>query len=466
MNPFQTMKSITAISLIASFTACSSLNGTEGPALSPLALCLLPAPLGNWNTRIYGTSAHDGADDIHTDNDVCAIYIAGNTGGALQGFQQGQADAFVTRYSTNGLVVWARQLGTSGADRTHGVATDADHNVYVTGYTSGQLPLSPDTHKGLEDVFVAKFDQNGTHLWTRQFGSTGNDRANGIAVNAQGKVFITGEARGALSGAVAPGSIYQGQADLFMAKFDTNGNPLVTELYGTSADDMGEGIALGPSGNVYIVGRTRDDLPRATLGFFDPNNTHQGAQDLFVGKYDGNTGAQTWIRQRGTSDDDGALDVAVNADNQVFVTGWVKGALDGNLYRGYEDIVTLRYDTDGTWVWTDQRGTIYNERGQGVTVDASGTPFVTGYTFGGLDGQPYGGGSNADGVLMKYSKAGAWRWTRLFGDSGTERGLGVAWGVSDHLYMTGFASSGFGGASGLGLNDVFTVKYDQSGVQR
>lgn len=409
-----------------------------------------------WDTKVLGTGVDDAGIATAADASGCAIYIGGHTVGVIGAAAFGQTDAFLTRYGTTGDVEWSVQIGTASTDGIHGVAVDSQHHAYVVGTTGGQMPNAPEANAGGSDIFIAKYDASGNQLWIHQFGSAGDDNAAGVAIGLSGSAFITGYARGAL-----PGAVYQGGADVVVAKYSPAGNQLFTKLYGTPADDFGEAVAVGAGGHVLIAGRTADDMPLYNDPFFNPDFWH-GGEDLFVGKYDFANGNQLWIRQRGTAVDDGAYGIAVNADNQVFVTGYTEFSLDGGQMHGLEDLVVLRYDINGNWVWTDQRGSIGDDRGTGVTVDSDGTPFVAGYANSAMDGQAFNGGVS-DTVLLKYGKGGAWRWTREFGGSGvdTPGGLTVH---SDWLFIAGTTgSNSLNGVFTSGGNDAYIVRYNQSG---
>ena len=107
---------------------------------------------------------------------------------------------------------WTRQFGTSDNDYAPGLAVDASGNVYIAGYTLGALPGQ--SFSGSMDAFVRKYDGEGNELWTRQFGTSDNDSAYGLAVDASGNVYVAGETRGAL-----PGQSSSGSLDAFLIKF-------------------------------------------------------------------------------------------------------------------------------------------------------------------------------------------------------------------------------------------------------
>ena len=85
-------------------------------------------------------------------------------------------------------IEWIRQFGSSSGDRARGISVDAS-GIYVAGFTNGTLPGQ--TSAGGRDAFVRKYDANGNEVWTRQFGSSSNDQAFGISVDASG-IYVAG----------------------------------------------------------------------------------------------------------------------------------------------------------------------------------------------------------------------------------------------------------------------------------
>lgn len=146
---------------------------------------------------------------------------------------------------------WARRLGgTQSAvdDEAHGVAAGPG-GVYVVGVTSGSFPGQ--TGAGAKDAVVVKFDPAGTQLWIRQFGTSAEDVLNAATADSTG-VYVAGTTQGALAGRV-------GGSDAFVRKYDPNGNELWTRQFGTSTDDEALGIASDGTG-VYVVGNTQGAL--------------------------------------------------------------------------------------------------------------------------------------------------------------------------------------------------------------
>jgi len=216
-------------------------------------------------TRQFDASSNNFARGIATDADG-NIYATGYTDGALEGSNAGNDDAFIRSYDSDGNHRWTRQFGSSSNDRTLGIATDANGNVYTTGYTNGALE---GTNAGSFDAFIRSYDGSGNHRWTRQFGTNSGDAALGIATDANGNVYTTGETFGALEGSNA------GNSDAFIRSYDSSGNLRWTRQFGTSSTDVAYGIATDASGNIYTTGETSGAL----------EGSNAGGNDAFIRSY-------------------------------------------------------------------------------------------------------------------------------------------------------------------------------------
>ncbi|MBM3696597.1 MAG: hypothetical protein FJW79_11825 [Actinobacteria bacterium] len=219
---------------------------------------------------------------------------------------------------------WTRQFGTSGWDGGQAVAVNSS-GVYVTGAVNGALPGQ--THQAGFDVFVRKYDHAGKHRWTRQSGCSDWDAGRGVAVNSSG-VYIAGNVGGAL-----PRQTHQGGFDVFVRHYSRDGQHRWTRQFGTAGADAGWKVAVNASG-VYVAGHAGGALP----GY-----THQGGYDVFVRRYD-QAGKRHWTRQFGTAGADAGRGVAAN-NIAVYVTGYVSGALPHQTHGGAIDVFLRKYST-------------------------------------------------------------------------------------------------------------------------
>ena len=108
-------------------------------------------------------------------------------------------------------------MGTSSSDVAHGVTNDSSGNVYVAGYTYGGLDGNSSTGQG--DLFVVKYNSSGTKQWTKQLGTSSDEKANAIATDSSGNVYIAG-----LTGGGLDGNSSAGDGDIFVVKYDSEGN--------------------------------------------------------------------------------------------------------------------------------------------------------------------------------------------------------------------------------------------------
>jgi len=223
-------------------------------------------------TKLLGTWRKDFANAVAIDSSG-NIYVAGATERDLEDEPRkdfaGKDDLFVVKYDSKGKKQWTKQLGTKRNDRATGVATDSSGNIYVTGYT--YWGLDGNTYAGSNDAFLVKYLDNGTKQWTKQFGTSSTDLADGVATDSSGNVYLVGYTYGGLDG-----NTNSGASDLFVVKYNSSGTKQWTKQMGSSSRDYDYGVATDSSRNVYVSGDTYGGLD---------NNTSAGNADLFVVKY-------------------------------------------------------------------------------------------------------------------------------------------------------------------------------------
>ena len=228
-------------------------------------------------TRQFGTASD--ADDqvlgIALDN--TGLYLAGSTADTLPGqASAGNADAFVRKYDPEGKELWTRQFGTSSFDQARGIAVNTS-GIYLAGLTAGAMPGQ--TSAGAHDAFVRKYDASGKELWTRQFGTSNLDDVCAVAIDESG-VYVAGTTLGVL-----PGQTRSGSADMFVRKYDPEGNELWTRQFGTTEYDQARGMSVYGAG-VYLAGWTLGTVP---------GQAAHGLHDALIVRFS-TAGEQTWAR--------------------------------------------------------------------------------------------------------------------------------------------------------------------------
>jgi hypothetical protein len=337
---------------------------------------------------------------------------------------------------------WMRQIGTTGEDKSYSIAVDASGNIYITGATNDSLF---DTNAGNEDVFLTKYDPTGNCLWSRQIGSSATDVSYALTVDTTGNVYISG-----CSSTLGGSNV--GGCDDFLIQYDAEGNQGWSQRVGSQKDDSSQAIAVDPSGNIYISGKSRGKIG---------GTTNKGGDDTFLSKFNA-TGTCLWTRSKGTTFNDESNAVTVDASGNVYISGYTRGILGGPNSGGC-DAFLFKYDETGKELWLRpvQFGTSGDDYSNSMTVDASGNIYITGYTTGSLDGTNAGG---EDVFLRKYDGAGNCLWGRQFGTPDNDKSYCVAVNSLDHIYISGVTSGTFDNSINAGGEDAFLICYDTDGT--
>ena len=250
----------------------------------------------------------------------------------------GNGDAFLAKYSSAGNYLWAFKLASLDNDMGFSVTTDAASNVLVCGLFSGNADFDPgipvitlSASTGDCDLFVAKYNSSGNYLWAFDIGTAfAFERATGIASDNSGNVYVTGNFGGTTdfdpSAAVNNLSSSGGQ-DIFIAKYDPNGNYLFAFPIGGAANsDESEAINVNSSGSIFVTGKfsgTADLDPGNGIA----NLTSLGNQDGFLSAYD-QSGNYLWAFKFGSTGQDGGYSVCSNPSGDIFLAGGFQQTVD------------------------------------------------------------------------------------------------------------------------------------------
>lgn len=270
--------------------------------------------------RTFGTSTTDEARDVVGDSSG-NVFVAGLTLGNLAGTNAGNADVFVSKFNAQGDQLWTRQIGSNQFDGVFAAATDAPGNVFVVGSTYGSFGgPNPGT---LEDVFVAKFDASGNHLWTRQFGNSGQQFGDGVVVDATGNIYIAGGTSGSWGGPAGGDGNATNPYDGYLMKLDSNGNQQWLRQFGGHSYDSAGAVTLDSLGNVYVVGHSNSNLP----------GTDADGSDAFVMKFTP-TGDLQWTTQAGPPGSDAGGAIASDGGGNLYTAGSI---FRGTMFTPFDD---------------------------------------------------------------------------------------------------------------------------------
>jgi hypothetical protein len=239
--------------------------------------------------KSFGSAGNELGQSIATDSNG-NVYVTGyftqniTIGNTPQLNSAGDYDVYVAKYNTNGDAQWAKSFGNTGKDRGMSIATDSNGNVYVTGIFTGSITIgnTPQlTSNSGSGIFVAKYNTNGVAQWAKSFEGTSHEFAQSIATDSNGNVYVTGYFQGSITIGSTPQLNSKGSGDIYVAKYDTNGDAQWATSFGDTGFDLGQSIATDSNGNVYVTGRFQGSI---TIGN-TPQLTSEGGSDIFVVKF-------------------------------------------------------------------------------------------------------------------------------------------------------------------------------------
>ncbi|GEM_PF-2727584 len=412
------------------------------------------------------------------------------TRGAFQGTANGGADGFVTKMSQNGLtIVYSTYIGGSGDDQVNGIALAPDGTPWIAGVTvSTNFPLSTgiapfqSANAGGSDCFFTHLNANGNGVtYSSYLGGSANDTCNGIAVDALGRVFLTGGTASTNFPTMSPfqATFQGGASDAFLSVFNpptiqpVNGLIYSTYLGGPGAD-QGYSVAVNSTGNPIVTGGTTSVSFPITPGNIQPLNN--GGSDVFITKFivPGGLAFSTLL---GGSGNDVGYSVAIGPNNTIYVAGSTASANFPTkspqqlLYGGGGDcfLATIAdsgpplFNTSGTPPAFSSTffGGSGNDSCSGVAVGPTGLAYLTGDTssfnfpiLNAYQGSNAGGQSDAFltilGPAITNSTAAPLVSSTFFGGSGNDSGSALALLPSGGICIVGASQCSFGSGSGCG----------------
>ena len=400
----------------------------------------------------------------------------------------------VGRYDPSHLLVidptltYGSYLGGSSDDTARSVAVDAEGNIYVAGQTTSSdfptvSPYQPATG-GDFDAFVSKFDPTGqTLLYSTYIGGAGEERARGIGVDAQGRIYVAGSTNSTNFPLAAPlqATYGGGDADGFVLELNAQGSALIFSTYlGGQTEDRVNSLALDGAGNAVIAGATWSaDFP--THNPYQPYCGTATYADAFAAKLT-QAGTLVYSTYLCGGDDDRAIAVTADADGNAYIAGHTNSAEFPTrhayqpVFRGYQDAFVAKLDTAGSdLVFSTFFGGTRDEAAWAIALDAQRNVYFSGFTrspdFPLLNGPQQTPGGDDDGYLSKLDASGASLvYSTFLGGSGHDFGQGIAVDGAGTAYVVGRTNSlDFPVANALqpflsGGSDAFLARLSSSGT--
>jgi PKD repeat protein len=415
-------------------------------------------PTITWQT-MFGSGTNAIAKQITVDQYGC-IYITGytssSTGIAQGGFQTtfgGTQDAFVAKLNQAGQVIWSTYFGGANQDAGGGIAVDPLGNVYVAGYTAS---INNMTTAGAYNTtsggsFLLKLNVNGQRVWST-YTNCGGYEAN-VAVDSKGNIYVAGQCTNSGAGVATAGAhqtTNNGGTEGGLMKFSPTGQRLWGTLYGGSAGESLFAVAVDGRDNIYIAGSTNsNNVFGAFTNIIASNGAYQtvrnGNLEGFIAKFD-SAGVRNWGTYVSTSRDDEFRDMVVDADGNVYLTGYCVATFVDNTYQfistkygafsvpnitnSSKNNILMKFNTLGNREWGTFLGGEWDDVGNGIALDPIGGIYITGTTASasGMVFNPFMVSTLAasgNGYASRFDQNGRWVWGTYL-DSLSAGGLSAA----------------------------------------
>ena len=278
-----------------------------------------------------GGASYDIGYAIATDA-IGNIVVTGNfvsptiTFGKTTLTNSGENDIFVVKYDSSGNVLWAKSAGgvctpDVCGDISTGISTDLNGNIVVTGYFNSPI-IAFDSTKltnsgSSSNIFVVKYNPNGNVIWAKSAGGTSWVLSWGISTDASGNIIITGNYYSPTLSFDSLTLSNIGENDIFVVKYDSNGNVLWAKSAGGTLGEEGYSVSTDANGNIVVTG----SFSSPTLSFDSLTLSNIGENDIFVVKYDSN-GNVLWAKSAGGTLGDEGYSVSTDANGNIIMTGF------------------------------------------------------------------------------------------------------------------------------------------------
>lgn len=426
------------------------------------------------SNRIWGTYFGGSALEYCTSNGIDAsnnVYIAGYslstaniaTSGVHQSTLSGSFDAYLSKFNSNGVQQWGTYFGGSSFDIFYAIHVMPSGIVFATGDTGSTSNVaSGGAHQtvyggGIDDAILVKFDSNGQRLWSTYMGGTLHDIAQGVTVDSNGDVIITGhtESTGSISTAGAYATSYALNYDVFITKFNTNGVRQWGTYFGDTGADEAYGIVTDALNNIYFTGFTTSAFG-ISAGVSFQSMIGGGANDAFIVKMDGAGSNLIWgTYYGGTGDERGnAIKCDIGTGN-IYIGGNTTSSTNiasGGAYQATigsaDDSFITAFTSVGNRLWGTYYGGSDVDYINSLVLDINKNILVGGQTLSTnamSSANAYqtsiGSPSFYDAFFAKFSQSGIRKLGSYFGGPDNENGTGICIDNLGKIYLSGETSS-------------------------
>ncbi|WP_061244064.1 SBBP repeat beta-propeller lipoprotein, LipL53 family [Leptospira interrogans] len=387
------------------------------------------------------------------------IYVVGQTnGGVYIPRPIGTKDLILGKYDSHKNTIWTQQIGAPNVElNVSAMVVDRNGNVYVTGST-GNDGFFPNPLRSSEDMFLIKFNSDGTRGWITQAGPQEKESRTtptSISIDTSGNIFIVGNSSGPFGGPELG-------ANGFISKFDPQGNQTwVRQLFIARFIQIStQGVAFDRVRDIYVTGSGDANFETNT----EINDF--GAENLFIFKYDNDNGNKQFFAQLSfPSRSIESNTITVDTLGNVFVGGNSNADFRSGA-NGTSHLATLvKYNSLGHLQWIQQLGPAQSQDPQNnyhttifsLDTDDKGNIYSIGTTNGNILNVYERPTGIQDLFFTKHNPSGELIWSRQIGTPNRFKiGNGITHDLNGNLYYVG---DHIHGEAAMRDIDIFIAKY-------
>ena len=390
----------------------------------------------------------------------------------------GWSDIYISKFDKDGILIWAKSIGSSSWDEVGNIVVDNLGNFYISGSCSANIDFDPGagvTTISSAGAFAAKYDSNGDLIWAKGFTTTDMAKLGSVAVDNNRNVYLTGIYRGTVDCDPGTGTYdvnsTAGQVaykyNSFFIKLDESGNFVWAQKI-ASGDIYGDiesnSIAVDNYGNGFATGYFNTDGGNVDFAMGGASYwMNSVSANIFLVKFSTTDGKMSWVKSMGSTYEDAGNAVNVDYYGNVIFAGKFEGDVDFDGVAGapYNNLNTTggqgpaafvcKYTAAGAFIWAQKYGggtssnncVIYT-----ITSGVNGKTVVAGTFYGTCDFDPGTGTSNltssgaTDIFVMRLDLVGNLIWVKQQGSTAWDTPSSIAVDYyCNNIYTTGYFQS-------------------------
>ncbi|UZR93461.1 SBBP repeat-containing protein [Chondrinema litorale] len=300
-------------------------------------------------------------------------------------------DAFILKLDQNGAFLWAHKIGGLAGESGYAIEVDTDGNVYTLGYFQNDIDFDPGVGinilewRGDTDIFLQKLDTNGNFIWVKHIGGNAEDIGRSMVIDSLGFIYVIGDYYSTDFDAGDGESFLNNveSSDVFVSKFDRDGDLVWAKSMGGESSEKGRGIFVDDSGNVYSTGSFIGKVD------FDPGEDSTFLDgDIFIQKLDAEANL-VWAKSieiSGGAVYSSSFSITSDAKGNVYILGSFHGIADFDPGEEEYELITdanayiflLKLDSKGNFIRVTPIVRSSNEYGYSLTSDTQDNLVITG----------------------------------------------------------------------------------------